>query len=133
MALSEIQIKKAKASVRPYKFADGEGLFLLVQRNGSKLWRLKYRFRGKEKPLSFGPYPELASRRLANSRSLRRRLWRRARTPWSTNQDVISKKNEPSGPSPQCDKGIARAVLTRLMPPGFGHALSGMSCLSWAR
>lgn len=55
MAQSEVQIKKASASDRPYKLADGEGLFLLVQRNGSKLWRLKYRFRGKEKLLSFGP------------------------------------------------------------------------------
>ncbi len=41
MALSEIQIKKAKAAERPYKLADGEGLFLLVQKNGSKLWRLR--------------------------------------------------------------------------------------------
>lgn len=59
MALSEIQIKKAKAAERPYKLADGEGLFLLVQKNGSKLWRLKYRYHGKEKLLSFGAYPEV--------------------------------------------------------------------------
>lgn len=48
MALSGMQIKKAKAADRPYKLADGEGLFLLAQRNGSKLWRLKYRYRGRE-------------------------------------------------------------------------------------
>ena len=59
MSLSEIQIRKAKAADRPYKLADGEGLFLLVQRNGSKLWRMKYRYRGKERLLSFGPYPEI--------------------------------------------------------------------------
>lgn len=69
MALSEIQIKKAKASDRPYKLADGEGLFLLVQRNGSKLWRLKYRFRGKEKLLSFGPYPNIG---IAAARELKK-------------------------------------------------------------
>lgn len=69
MALSEIQIKKAKASDRPYKLADGEGLFLLVQRNGSKLWRLKYRFRGKEKLLSFGPYPDIG---IAAARELKK-------------------------------------------------------------
>ncbi len=69
MALSEIQIKKAKASDRPYKLADGEGLFLLVQRNGSKLWRMKYRFRGKEKLLSFGPYPDIG---IAAARELKK-------------------------------------------------------------
>ncbi|WP_234003131.1 integrase arm-type DNA-binding domain-containing protein [Erythrobacter sp. SAORIC-644] len=69
MALSEMQIKKAKASDRPYKLADGEGLFLLVQRNGSKLWRLKYRFRGKEKLLSFGPYPDIG---IASARELKK-------------------------------------------------------------
>ena len=69
MALSEIQIKKAKAAERPYKLADGEGLFLLVQKNGSKLWRLKYRCHGKEKLLSFGAYPEVG---IAAARELKK-------------------------------------------------------------
>lgn len=59
MALKELQIKGARAKDRPYKLADGEGLFLLVKPNGSKLWRLKYRFAGKEKLLSFGMYPDV--------------------------------------------------------------------------
>ncbi len=59
MALKEIQIKNARAKDRPYKLADGEGLFLFVKPNGSKLWRLKYRFMGKEKLLSFGAYPDI--------------------------------------------------------------------------
>ncbi|MEO0461486.1 MAG: integrase arm-type DNA-binding domain-containing protein [Pseudomonadota bacterium] len=59
MALKELQIKSARAKDRPYKLADGEGLSLLVKPNGSKLWRLKYRFAGKEKLLSFGVYPEV--------------------------------------------------------------------------
>jgi hypothetical protein len=69
MSLSEIQIKKAKATDQPYKLADGEGLYLLVQRNGSKLWRLKYRFRGKERLLSFGPYPDIG---IAAARELKK-------------------------------------------------------------
>lgn len=68
MPLSEIRIKKAEAADRSYKLADGEGLFLLVQPNGSKLWRLKYRYHGKEKLLSFGPYPEVG---IAAARELR--------------------------------------------------------------
>lgn len=42
---------------RPYKVADGGGLHLLVQPNGNKYWRLKYRYAGKEKLISFGRYP----------------------------------------------------------------------------
>ena len=59
MALSELAARKAKPRQKPYKLTDGGGLFLLVQPNGSKLWRHKYRFEGKEKLLSFGPYPLL--------------------------------------------------------------------------
>lgn len=42
---------------KPYKLGDRKGLYLLVRPNGSKWWRLKYRFHGKEKGASLGPYP----------------------------------------------------------------------------
>ncbi len=51
MPLKELEAKNAKPKDRAYKLADSEGLFLLVQPNGSKLWRMKYRFGGKEKLL----------------------------------------------------------------------------------
>lgn len=57
MPLSEFGVKAAKPKEKPYKLADGGGLYLLVQPNGSKLWRLKYRYAEKEKTLAFGPYP----------------------------------------------------------------------------
>jgi hypothetical protein len=57
MPPTENQAKNAKPLERAYKLADSEGLFLLVQPNGAKLWRMKYRFAGKEKLLSFGAYP----------------------------------------------------------------------------
>ena len=55
--------------MKPYKLADGGGLFLLVNPNGGKWWRLKYRFHGREKLLSLGTYPEvpLASRRVQDA------------------------------------------------------------------
>ncbi|WP_408585887.1 Arm DNA-binding domain-containing protein [Novosphingobium sp.] len=59
MPLTELQVKSAKPADRPYKLADGGGLHLLVQPNGSRLWRLKYRFEGREKLLSFGSYPSI--------------------------------------------------------------------------
>jgi hypothetical protein len=57
MSLKELEVKYATKRQRPYKLSDGEGLHLLVRPNGSKLWRLKYRFDGKEKLLSFGKCP----------------------------------------------------------------------------
>ncbi|WP_332820365.1 phage integrase central domain-containing protein [Sphingopyxis sp.] len=57
MPLKELEVKYASKRQRPYKLSDGGGLHLLVQPSGSKLWRLKYRFDGKEKLLSFGKYP----------------------------------------------------------------------------
>jgi len=63
MPLKELEAKNAKPKDRAYKLADSEGLFLLVQPNGSKLWRMKYRFGGKEKLLSFGAYPDLCARK----------------------------------------------------------------------
>ncbi len=59
MALTNIKIKNLKSKERPYKESDGLGLFMLVNPNGSKLWRFKYRLDGKEKLLSIGKYPDV--------------------------------------------------------------------------
>lgn len=55
--LTDTEIKKAKAGEKPKKLSDGGGLFLLVTVQGSKLWRLAYRFNGKQKTLCIGEYP----------------------------------------------------------------------------
>jgi integrase len=59
MALTDVACRNAKAPERPLKLFDGQGLYLLVQPTGSKLWRLKYRFEGKGKLLALGSYPEV--------------------------------------------------------------------------
>lgn len=59
MALTDLQIKASKPGPKPYKLTDEKGLFLLINPNGSKYWRLKYRFAGKEKMLALGVYPEV--------------------------------------------------------------------------
>jgi integrase len=60
MPLSDAAVRNAKPRAKPYKLSDSAGLYLQVQPNGSKLWRHKYRHLGKEKKLSFGPYPEIS-------------------------------------------------------------------------
>ena len=57
MPLSDMVARSAKPREKPYKLSDANGLYLEVGPRGSKLWRLKYRFNGKEKRLSFGAYP----------------------------------------------------------------------------
>jgi integrase len=59
MKLTDPVIKAAKPKDKPYKLSDGEGLVLLIQPNGSKWWRFRYRYNGKEKMLSIGTYPEV--------------------------------------------------------------------------
>jgi hypothetical protein len=58
MPLTDTSIRNSKPRAKPFKLADGKGLFLQVTPTGSKRWRIKYRFEGKEKLLSLGIYPE---------------------------------------------------------------------------
>jgi integrase len=60
MALTGLQVKRAKATGKPYKLSDGSGLFLLVQPNGAKYWRMDYSFAGKRKTLAVGVYPNVS-------------------------------------------------------------------------
>ncbi|HTM81520.1 MAG TPA: integrase arm-type DNA-binding domain-containing protein [Asticcacaulis sp.] len=57
MALSDTVIRNAKGKDAPYKLFDDGGLFMIVSPAGGKLWRLKYRFAGKEQQLTVGKYP----------------------------------------------------------------------------
>jgi len=59
MELTDTAIRNAKPGLKAVKLFDAGGLYLLVQPTGSKLWRLKYRFNGKEKLLALGRYPDL--------------------------------------------------------------------------
>jgi integrase len=68
MALKDTHIKNAKATHKPYKLTDGEGLHLEIKPNGSKLWRLRYRLHGKESVYSIGKYPAVS---LAQARERR--------------------------------------------------------------
>lgn len=74
ISLSDAKARNAKPKSKPYKLSDGEGLFLVVMPSGSKYWRLKYFFNGKENLLALGVYPEVslsdARERRANTRKL---------------------------------------------------------------
>jgi integrase len=71
MPLSDTKIKNLKPKAAAYRVADGGGLFIEVRKRGSKLWRLSYRFDGKQKMLALGTYPESS---LAKAREKRQEL-----------------------------------------------------------
>lgn len=60
MALTDTAIKNAKPKATQYKLHDEKGLFVIVRPTGGRLWRLKYRYQGKEQQLSLGTYPEIS-------------------------------------------------------------------------
>ena len=62
MPLTDTAIKAAKSKEKIYRLADGRGLFLEVPVKGSKRWRFRYRFEGKENMLSLGVYPDVTLR-----------------------------------------------------------------------
>lgn len=74
MALSDTKVRSAKSEDKAYKLTDGNGLFLLVHSNGSKYWRSRYRFRGKEKMLAFGMYPDISLTNAPEKRDKARKL-----------------------------------------------------------
>ena len=74
MAISDTTIKAAKPlSDKAYKLSDEKGLHILINPNGSKYFRLKYRFAGKEKTLALGVYPETTLKQAREKRDVARK------------------------------------------------------------
>lgn len=120
MPLTDTKIRTFKPRSTSYKFSDERGLYLEVRPTGGKWWRLKYRFDGKEKRISFGVYPDVtlkdarmrrdsARKELANGRdpSATRKAQHVARAGQLSNQfDAIAKeylaKHGPSWAEAHC-------------------------------
>ncbi|MGX5110154.1 tyrosine-type recombinase/integrase [Enterobacter cloacae] len=68
MALTDIKVRSAKPQEKEYTLVDGDGMFLLIHPNGSKYWRFRFRFGGKQHLMAFGVYPETS---LADARQKR--------------------------------------------------------------
>lgn len=60
MALKYTEAKNAEIKEKNYKLTDANGLYLLIHKNGSKYWRFKYYFAGKEKLLALGVFPSVS-------------------------------------------------------------------------
>jgi integrase len=70
MLLNDSLIRSVKVTEKPQKLFDGKGLFLLVQPNGARYWRIKYFVDGVEKALSLGVYPKVSLKQARDRREL---------------------------------------------------------------
>lgn len=72
--LTAAWIARAKPREQPYKLSDRDGLYLLVQTNGRRVWRMNYRYMGRQRTITFGRWPELllgeARQRLIEARRM---------------------------------------------------------------
>jgi integrase len=97
MPLSDAACRAAKPAEKPYKISDGGGLHLLVEKNGSRLWRQAYRFDGKQKLMALGAYPAVS---LADARAAR-----------DKNKALLAQGVDPSVQR-RLDRGAARIART---------------------
>jgi integrase len=87
--LTQLQVRNAKPKDKPYKLADGGGLYLEVTPKGSKLWRMKFRqMDGTENRLSFGSYPEVSLSDAREKRDQARQLIAAGKDPTVDREDA---------------------------------------------
>ncbi len=119
MALTDIKIKAAKVpeGKSQVKLTDGKGLFLLVKNNGSKYWRMNYRFYGKQKTLALGVYPAVTLKKA-------RTLCEAARQSIVDGIDPSEAKRASKHDIEDCFQAIAREWFNKFSPnwsPAYQH------------
>jgi integrase len=94
MALTDTEIKRSRPGDKPYRLADGRGLFLQITPTGGKLWRWKYRFEGKEKLMAMGQYPDVSLADVRGRHAEARRLLASGVDPMVTRKTEKAAKRE---------------------------------------
>jgi hypothetical protein len=98
MPLKDTTVRNAKPSTAPRKISDGGGLHVLMQPTGSKLWRMAYRFAGKQKTLALGIYPTVSLEEARQRRDEAKKLLARSVDPSAQRKaDRYAGKERPRG------------------------------------
>lgn len=92
MKLTDTACKNAKPKEKPYKLSDGGGMFLHVMPHGARLWRLKYRYFGKEKLISLGGYPQTSLQEARKARETAKALLKEGTDPSSARKEEKRQK-----------------------------------------
>ncbi|OPY67859.1 MAG: putative prophage CPS-53 integrase [Syntrophorhabdus sp. PtaU1.Bin050] len=126
ISLTDTKVLKARSQEKRVTLFDGKGLFLLITPQGSKLWRFKYRYEGKEKLLSLGTYPEVSLSDARQRRDEARKQLAHGVDPGATRRAMKQAKAEET----ETFEVIAREWHTKFTPTWTtGHAHTIMSRL----
>ena len=90
MKLNDLKIRNVKATDKPQKLADGLGMYLHVSTAGRKTFRMKYQFEGKEKLLTFGPYPLIGLQEARAKRDDAKRLLLNSKDPGAEKAEAMA-------------------------------------------
>ncbi len=115
MALTTTAINAAKPRTKPYKMTDGLGLYLLVMPTGGRLWRMNYRFDGRQKTLSFGNYPDVSLAKARERRTVARESFADGLDPTEVRK---AKAREAKAKSEETFKAIGEEWFGRLALQG---------------
>lgn len=96
MALTDVRIRAAKPTDKPYKLFDSNGLFIFISPNGSKLWRMKYQFLGKERLCALGAYPDIGLKEAREERDKLKKLLSQGIDPMQYKRTTKHQKMEAS-------------------------------------
>ncbi|WP_297477425.1 integrase arm-type DNA-binding domain-containing protein [Ferrovum sp.] len=107
--LTESRLRAAKAAPKPVKLFDGGGMYLLLHPNGSKYWRLKYRYGGKEKKLALGIYPAVSLKQARERRD-------NARRQLANGHDPSAERKAEQETDPECFEAVAREWFAKYSP-----------------
>jgi len=116
MPLKDVAVRNAKPSAKPRKLSDGGGLHVLIQPTGGKLWRLAYRFAGKQKTLALGVYPVVSLEEARRRRDEAKKLLARSIDP-SVQRKADKQAGKDSG-----FRAVAEEVVAKLEREGRAQA-----------
>jgi integrase len=105
MPLTDVSIRNAKPAAKSFKLFDMGGLYLEIYPSGGKLWRLKYRFHGKEKRISLGVYPDVT---LSNARERRSEARKKLANGIDPSQDRKAQKSAEADRAENSFEKVAR-------------------------
>ena len=116
MPLKDVSVRNAKRGPKPRKLSDGGGLYALIQPTGSKLWRLAYRFAGKQKTLALGVYPAVSLEEARQHRDNAKKLLARSIDP------SVQRKADKHAGKEGTFRAVADEVLAKLEREGRAPA-----------
>jgi integrase len=114
--LKDVAVRNAKPSAKLKKLSDGGGLHVLIQPTGSKLWRLAYRFAGKQKTLALGVYPAISLEEARRRRDEAKRLLARSIDP------SVQRKADKHAGKDSSFRTVAKEVIAKLEREGRAQA-----------